>query len=552
MKSVISGWASTTASAACSPKRRACLAVFTRGNDYGLQKTIEFVGEDTLEPGDLILTSYPYWSSAHPLDVLAVSPIFALGELVGYTAIKQHWLDMGQKDAGYILDSTEVFQEGLLLPGMKLYRAGVLNREIYNLLRFNSRMPDRIIGDLNAQVSACRTGERRVISLVERYGLDAFHYATEEILDHGERLSRARLAELPNGCWEAEDWADDDGIDRETMLRLKVKVTITDDEFIVDWSGSNPATRGPMNLPIGCTLGVTALAFKGITTPDTPANSGNYRPLKVIAPPGEIMHAIPPSPTFTIWASLLAPEVILKALSKGLPDFIPACSGGDVFSVVGVGTHPESGEMWLQGGNEAVGFGAFAGSDGEDAIMHLSEPGCRNTPIEVVETKAPWLIETYHMRQDSGGPGQFRGGVGVRRTYRFLSPATTLTLVKKTKSAPWGHGRRAGRRCRPCSRLAGQRTRRAHRRHPLPDAGRGYPAEQYRRRRRLGQPLLARPAKRTAGCEKTSWSRCNPRAKIMAWRSTPKIGPSTKRRRPPCAPAERPIGGTLWPWTPSP
>ncbi len=414
------------------------LAVFTRGNDYGLQKTVDFVGEENLEPGDLILTSYPYWSSAHPLDVLAVSPIFACGELVGYTAIKQHWLDMGQKDAGYILDSTDVFQEGLLLPGMKLYKAGVLDREIYNLLRFNSRMPDRIIGDLNAQVSACRTGERRVISLVERYGLDTFFHSAEAILDHGERLSRARLAELPKGTWEAEDWADDDGIDRETMLKLKVKVTITDDEFIVDWSGSQPATRGPMNLPIGCTLGVTALAFKGITSPDTPANSGNYRPLKVIAPPGEIMHAIPPSPTFTIWASLLAPEVILKALAQGMPDRIPACSGGDVFSVVGVGTHPETGEMWLQGGNEAVGFGAFAGSDGEDAIMHLSEPGCRNTPIEVVETKAPWIIESYHMRQDSGGPGKYRGGVGVRRTYRYLSPATTLTLVKKTKSAPWG------------------------------------------------------------------------------------------------------------------
>ena len=414
------------------------LAVFTRGNDYGLQKTVDFVGEESLEPGDLILTSYPYWSSAHPLDVLAVSPIFACGELVGYTAIKQHWLDMGQKDAGYILDSTDVFQEGLLLPGMKLYKAGVLDREIYNLLRFNSRMPDRIIGDLNAQVSASRTGERRVISLVERYGLDTFFHSAEAILDHGERLSRARLAELPKGTWEAEDWADDDGIDRETMLKLKVKVTITDDEFIVDWSGSQPATRGPMNLPIGCTLGVTALAFKGITSPDTPANSGNYRPLKVIAPPGEIMHAIPPSPTFTIWASLLAPEVILKALAQGMPDRIPACSGGDVFSVVGVGTHPETGEMWLQGGNEAVGFGAFAGSDGEDAIMHLSEPGCRNTPIEVVETKAPWIIESYHMRQDSGGPGKYRGGVGVRRTYRYLSPATTLTLVKKTKSAPWG------------------------------------------------------------------------------------------------------------------
>ena len=414
------------------------LAVFTRGNDYGLQKTVEYVGAENMEPGDLLLTSYPYWSSAHPLDVLAVSPIFALGELVGYTAIKQHWLDLGQKDAGYILDSVDVFQEGLLMPGLKLYKAGVLDVEIENLLRFNSRMPDNIIGDLNAQISACRTGELRVASLVERYGLDTFFNAVEAILDHGERMARSRLAALPNGTWEAEDWADDDGIDRDTMLKLKVKVTVTDDEFIVDWSGSHPATVGPMNMPVGLTQGVSALAFKGITTPDSPANDGNYRPLKVIAPPGEIMHAIPPAPCFTVWAGLLAPEVILKALSTGMPDHIPACSGGDVFDVMGVGVHPETGLPWLQATNEAVGFGAHAGGDGEDGIMHLSEPGCRNIPIEILETRAPWIIENYFLRRDSAGAGKYRGGVGVTRTYRFLHPSTTLTLVKKTKSAPWG------------------------------------------------------------------------------------------------------------------
>ncbi|MCY4105658.1 MAG: hydantoinase B/oxoprolinase family protein [Chloroflexi bacterium] len=414
------------------------LAIFTRGNDYGLQKTIEFVGEENLAPGDLILTSYPYWSSAHPMDVLAVSPIFARGELIGYTAIKQHWLDLGQKDAGYILDSTDVFQEGLILPAMKLYKAGVIDQEIVNLIRFNNRMPDRCIGDMNAQISACRTGERRMTELVNRFGLDTYFEAVEAVLDHGERLARARLAELPNGTWEAEDWIDDDGIDRDKMLKMKVKVTITDDEFIVDWSGSEPATKGPMNMPIGNTLGVTALAFKGITTPDTPANSGNYRPLRVIAPPGELMHAVHPSPTFTLWAGLLAPEVILKALAKGIPDRIPACSGGDVFDVMGVGVHPETGAPWVEATNEGVGFGGHAGGDGEDAIMHLSEPGCRNVPVEVLETKGSWMIDTYHMRQDSGGPGQHRGGVGLARIYRFLQAANTLATVKKTKSAPWG------------------------------------------------------------------------------------------------------------------
>ncbi len=414
------------------------LAIFTRGNDYGLKKTVEFIGEENMEPGDLLLTSYPYWSSAHPMDVLATSPIFACGELVGYTAIKLHWLDLGQKDPGYVLDSVDVFQEGLLMPGLKIYKAGVRDEEIYNLLRFNSRLPDRIIGDMNAQVSACRTGERRVSELVENFGVELFQEAVEAILDHGERVARARLAALPKGTWTAEDWADDDGVDRDTMLKLRCTVTVTDDEFIVDWSGSNPACLGPMNLPIGLTEGVSGLAFKGVSTPDLPANDGHYRPLRVIAPPGELMNAQHPAATFFIWTGILAPEVVCKALARGMPERVQACSGGDIFSLMGLGMHPETGVPWLEATNEAVGFGAFAGNDGEDAIMHVSEPGCRNNPVEVLESKAPWIIDTYHMRRDSGGPGKYRGGVGVTRAYRFQHPSSALTLVKKTKTAPWG------------------------------------------------------------------------------------------------------------------
>jgi N-methylhydantoinase B len=193
-----------------------------------------------------------------------------------------------------------------------------------------------------------------------------------------------------------------------------------------------------MNAPLGATLGVSALAFKGVTTPDTPANAGNYRPLKVIAPPGELMHALPPAPTFTIWSALLAPEVVVKALAQAMPDQVPAGSGGDVFDLMGFGIHPETGTSWLEATNEAVGFGAHSEGDGEDGIMHLTEPGCRNNPIEVLETKGPWLIEDYALRNDSGGHGEYRGGAGVRRTYHFLHESTALTLNKKSKSRAWG------------------------------------------------------------------------------------------------------------------
>lgn len=414
------------------------LAVFTRGNDYGLKRMLEFVGRDNLHPGDLILLNYPYWSSAHILDVLAVSPIFQGDELAGFTAVKQHWLDLAQKDAGYCLDTTEIYQEGLVLPCSKIYEKGRLNQEVLNVIRFNTRMPDRVIGDMHAQISSCRTGERRVQALVERFGLQTYEAAVEEILNHGERLARSRLDRLPRGTWTAWDFLDDDGIDKERLVKMQATVTVTDEELIVDWSGSDDAVEGPLNLPIGSTLGISGLVFKAVTTPDTPANEGNFRPLRVIAPEGCVMHAQAPAPTFTLWTSLLAPEVITKALAQGMPDLIPACSGGDVFDVMGVGIHPDTGQYWLEATNEGVGFGAHAGGDGETGIMHLTEPGCRNNPVEVLETKAPWLIDEYSIRQDTGGPGIHRGGLGVTRSYRFLAEAACLTLVKKTRTRPWG------------------------------------------------------------------------------------------------------------------
>ncbi len=414
------------------------LAVFTRANDWGIQNMVKHVGKENFRPGDVYLISYPYWSASHTLDVLCSSPIFWKDELVGFTAVKIHWLDLGQKDPGYCLDTTDLYQEGLLLPAARIYKEGVLNRELLEIIRFNCRMPDRVIGDMFAQISACRTGERRVQQLIERFGLETYRQAVEEILNHGERIARARLARLPKGTWTAEDYVDDDGIDRETLLKIKVTVTITEDEFIVDFTGSHPACRGPLNLPFGATLGVSALAFKGLTTPDWPANEGHFRPLKVIAPPGCIMHAVPPAPTFMLWTALLTPEVILKAVAQAMPDEVPACSGGDVADLMGVGIHPKTGKPWLEATNEAVGFGAHAGGDGEDGIMHLTEPGCQNNPVEVLETKAPLLIEHYGLRRDSGGPGKHRGGLGVQRTYRFLAPCTVITLVKKTRTKPWG------------------------------------------------------------------------------------------------------------------
>ncbi|MXY75906.1 MAG: hydantoinase B/oxoprolinase family protein [Acidimicrobiia bacterium] len=414
------------------------IAVFTRGNDYGIKRSIEFLGTESMKPGDVFINNYPYWSSAHTLDTLVFAPIHVEGRLVGFASCRCHVLDLKQKDPGYVLDSTDMYQEGIFFPVVKLYREGQINEDIFNIVRFNSRMPSHTIGDLQAQVSAVVTGVRRTREIADKFGVETLTAAMDAINVHGERLARAALRRMPKGTWSAEDYMDNDGVDLDRQVKMAVTITITDDEMIVDWTRSDEGVRGPINLPRGLTEAFNCLIFKALTTPEWPVTAGNFRPLRVITKEGSVMHAVPPMPTFTLWGGLLGGEVMLKALAQGMPDRVPACSGGDVCSVMALGDDPRTGGPWLEGMNDAVGFGAHAGGDGEDGIMHLSEPGCRNNPVEVLEIKGPLLIDHYGYRPDTGGPGKHRGGVGISRVYRFLAPATAIAILYKTVSPPWG------------------------------------------------------------------------------------------------------------------
>lgn len=414
------------------------VAVFTRGNDAGVKHAIEFLGKESMEPGDIFILNYPYWSSAHALDPLVFAPIHHEDELIGFTTCRVHVTDLNQKDPGYVLDSTDLSQEGLMMPASKLYRRGERNDDVFNIIRFNSRRPRHTIGDIQAQVSACFTGVKRVQELAAKYGPQTLAEAMQAINEHGERLARLALAKLPKGSWTAVDYVDEDGIDVGELVRLQCTVTITDEEMVIDWTGSAKGVKGPINVPLGLTAAASCLVFKSITTPDSPVVAGNFAPMRLVTEPGSVMHAVPPMPTFTLWTGLLSGEVILKALAQGMPERIPACSGGDVCAFIGLGTHPGTGEMWQDGSNEAVGFGGTAEHDGEDGIMHLSEPGCRNTPVEVFEMRTPLFLEHYGYRQDSGGAGKHRGGVGISRAYRFTAPGTGIMLSYKTRTSPWG------------------------------------------------------------------------------------------------------------------
>jgi N-methylhydantoinase B len=374
----------------------------------------------------------------HTNDAILVQGAFHEGELVAYTCVRAHWTDIGGKDPGYILDSTSIHQEGLLIPGIKIIKAGVPDENVMRILRANSRAPITIMGDMNAEIASLRVGCERIEELYAKYGEATVEAAIDRFLDVGQEQARTALRDLPKGSWEAENWMDNDGVDQDRLVRVHVKVTIDDDGMAFDFSGSSDRVRGPINLAFGMTHSVCRIVFKSLTTPDEASNGGQFRPIKVIAPEGNLFHATYPAPVFTIWASVVAIETIYKALAEAMPEAIPASSGGDLGDPGFYGVEPYTGrQIWHQT-NAGVGWGARADMDGMNSTHHMSMCTLKNVPVEVLETRLPVMVTESGLRQDSGGAGRNRGGLGTVRNFRFLDGFGALTIVKKSKTPGWG------------------------------------------------------------------------------------------------------------------
>ncbi|WP_135822191.1 hydantoinase B/oxoprolinase family protein [Halostella litorea] len=415
------------------------LALFLGANDGAIEKAVDYVGKENLDPGDVLMLNYPYWSGTHVLDMCLMSPVFYEDEIVGYTTCRAHWLDLGAKDPGYVLDSTDMHQEGVIFPGTKVYKGGDPDEEILDIIRFNSRIPDKVVGDLHAQVSSLQTGNKRLRELYGKYGEGAVEEAIDTVIDHGEETAREAVADLPDGTWTGVDYADGVGRDPDDGIRVQADVTIDGDEFTVDLSGSADEVEEPLNIPRGMTETICKLCFKTVTTPEEDSNGGQYRPLEVIAPEGNVFNAQYPAPTFTVWTAITGIDVIYKALAKAMPDRVPAASGGEPVGVQIYGEHPDTGEMFVEANNDAVGWGATRTQDGENALMHISETMVRNVPVEVFENKAPVRLQRLELREDSGGTGTHRGGLGTRRDYEFTEPTGALSILQRSRSPGWGH-----------------------------------------------------------------------------------------------------------------
>jgi N-methylhydantoinase B len=411
---------------------------------FAVKYTLEKFGADGLQPGDVIITNDPYTGGGtHLSDVSLVVPIFYDGELIAFTASKAHWTEVGGKDPGsWTTDATEIFQEGLQFPCVKLYEAGRAVQSLIDLIDANVRLPDMTLGDMHAQAASLRLGERRFGELCDKYGADVVLGSIEALFDYGEKLTRLELQKLPNGIYEAEDMIDDDGIGNGPFP-VRVKVTITEDEFVCDFTGTHPQVPGPVNCTLtGLHSGVRTI-FKAITGPQIPVNEGCFRPLRVICPSGTIFTAERPAPVSTYWETMeYVTDLVWKALAPVVPHRLPAGHFLSVCGVVVAGLHPDTGDLFLLVEPQAGGWGAAESRSGEQGLMCVGDGETYVIPIEVAEARYGILVDQYALDTEAeGGAGRHRGGRGCVRDYRAVADEVFLTATfGRHKFPPWAVG----------------------------------------------------------------------------------------------------------------
>jgi N-methylhydantoinase B len=402
---------------------------------FGIDACVGAIGgEAKLDPGDILFHNVPYLSGAHANDAAVIMPVFVADELIGYTAITAHWLDVGGKDP-YSTDTVDVFQEGTLFPGVKLYRHGERDDDLYRTLLANCRVPKLLAGDLNAEIVGLRTGADAFSRLVERHGRDVFEAAVERMLDHGEATVRAFFERVPDGRYVAHAVLDSDGVGDEE-IPFDVIVEVDGSSVRVDYTDVPDSLPGPLNCPAPGTFSSTRMALMMLAGGGEEPNDGHFRPIEVVTRPGSMFHPLPPAPCFLYgWPFLQSTEAMYHALAQGTPDVAPAWSGGDILTIVWWGNREGTGEPWADGSPHPIGQGASARGDGANALMHHLQSATRFSPVEVWETRDPWLVERCELSPDSGGPGCYRGGLGMDFVFCVLEDLYITAVIERTKHA---------------------------------------------------------------------------------------------------------------------
>ncbi|WP_454724850.1 MULTISPECIES: hydantoinase B/oxoprolinase family protein [Cupriavidus] len=393
---------------------------------------------DALQPGDAVIVNDPYQGGMHLPDIFMFVPFFYRGELEGWCVVICHHTDVGGRVPGSnASDSTEIYQEGLRIPVLKLYEGGQVNDTLERIIAQNVRVPDRVLGDLKAQYAATQVGVRELTALFDRYGRADTRAYLNELLDYAERLTREEIRKWPKGTFHFTDYIDDDGLSPEP-IPIQVALTVHDDHVSADYTGSSPQVRAAINSTLSYTRSCTYLSVRCALKGDVPNNAGVFRCIEVRVPEGSVLNPLPPS---AVAARALTGyrvfDAMLGALAQIVPDRIPAAGEGGN-TVVCLSGQGDNGKPYIIVDMICGAWGGRPASDGIEAITNASQ-NLSNTPVETLEAQHPVRVEAYELVEDSCGAGEFRGGLGIRRSYRVLAPDALLQLrADRMKFSPYG------------------------------------------------------------------------------------------------------------------
>lgn len=403
-----------------------------------VRKTLKVYG-DPLVQGDMILVNDPSIAETHLPDLTLIKPVFFNDKVVSYVANKAHHSDIGGTSPGSMpSDSTELRDEGLIIPPIRLVESGKIVDDVLSWIIRHVRNPKTTIGDLKAQVAANNMGGQRVIEVVEKYGVAVFDDAVEEVMLISERRLRKRIKDMPDGEFEAEDYLEDTGTSGKPV-KIKVKLAKSADNISIDYTGTEKQVKGPVNAPFGVTVAGVYYTVKCVTDPSIPTNDGFSRPIEIYAPVGTLLNPIFPAPVAAgnVETSQRNVDTLLKAFARMIPERICAAGQGTMNNVT-VGGEEHNRGRWSFYETVGGGMGGALGVDGADGVqVHMTNT--MNTPIETVETSYPIRLMKYELRTDSGGPGEWRGGTGIERTWTLLSDnASVSILAERNRIPPWG------------------------------------------------------------------------------------------------------------------
>lgn len=405
-----------------------------------VKKVLEYYPPEQMQPGDAIMVNDPFVSGSHLPDISVLAPVFYQGKPVALVANLAHHVDVGGMTPGSLpVQATEIFQEGIRIPPMKVRKQGVFNDELVGFIKHNVRTPHEFEGDLQAQLAGCNVGERRLVEVYEKYGLEHMQTYMNGLMDYSNQRMTKELQKLPDGSWEFEDYLESDG-QTEQQIPIHCKITIDGGHAVVDFTGSSPQVQGSINSTRAVTLACVYYAFKAVCDPDVPSNEGAFRPIEVITPHGSIVHPKFPAAVNSANANTAqrVVDAVLGAFSQFVPHRVPAASSGSMNAVTVGGIHPRTGKYYSYIECYGGGQGALYNQDGMDGV-HSNMTNTRNAPVEVIETEYPIQVMNYSLAPLNGGEGKYRGGAGLHRELKVLDHDAYVTIsMERCHIKPWG------------------------------------------------------------------------------------------------------------------